>query len=269
MIPGGFGGLASSIGGLFGSIGSSGGGSTGVPGGPGIYANAKRGGYFDDIVRKAGGGYFGLDEASMPSFIHNPGYFKMMQPQAFARGGGVPRFEGGGDVLHGILGAAGSLLGNLIPIPVVGSTIGHFAGHGLADLFSGKTGDIGTDAAQDFSAPIPFIGGALGNLAARGDASKSGERGPGDMIESGISNLNPLAKMGMGAFGGGGGGDLGATSGFGFSAGGVVPVIKAGRAASSNDVAAARAKAKRAGPGTTRPLALPSAGGAGYFNGAA
>ncbi|MES2343469.1 MAG: hypothetical protein V4597_17510, partial [Pseudomonadota bacterium] len=32
----------------------------------------------------AHGGYFGLDEASTPSFIHNPGYFKMMQPYAFS-----------------------------------------------------------------------------------------------------------------------------------------------------------------------------------------
>jgi len=109
----------------------------------------------------------------------------------FARGGAVPgHYEEGGDILHGILGTAGSLLGNLIPIPGVGPAIGKFLGHTGANLISGQTDDIDNDAAEDFTDPLPF---GLGRMISGG---MTGPRPTtsGDQIES---MAGPFGNMGM------------------------------------------------------------------------
>lgn len=136
--------------------------------------------------------------------------------------GGAVRYDGGGDVLHGILGTAGWAAGHLVPF--VGPPVGQFVGHTAANVIEGKTGDIGSDAAHDFTQPIPFLGGQLGDAI-------GGKRdvGPGDQIESTVKN--PLGMLGgLGGGGGDAGGwaspsDMGGAldmgdSGFTFAAGG-------------------------------------------------
>lgn len=196
-------------------------------------------------LRFARGGYFGLDEASSPRFIANPGYFKWMSDAAFKDGGQVGHYGEGGDVLHGILGGVGSILGNLIPIPVLGPTIGKFAGHGLANIFSGKMDNMDDDLVQDFAAPLPF-GGAISNSILRGGPGKGPQQGPGDMIEGGIGKLFPFAQAGMSFF----------------KAGGLAPSINTARRGAAMDVAASRARAKRGPTDVTRPVR------GGYFAGA-
>ena len=82
-----------------------------------------------------------------------------MEPEYYDHGGSVEdqyhpiwsqNFKDGGGV-HDILGTLGGLAGNLIPIPVLGPMLGKFAGHALGDLIEGGSGEIGDDAARDFS----------------------------------------------------------------------------------------------------------------------
>lgn len=106
-------------------------------------------------------------------------------PMFLARGGHVPGYAKGG-AAHDLLGTAGSLLGNLIPIPVLGSMIGKFAGHSLGNLIEGNTGEIGDDAARDFTFgvadpdheggfnPMGMIGAGKAGASAFADAPSIG-----------------------------------------------------------------------------------------------
>jgi hypothetical protein len=113
----------------------------------------------------------------------------------YAEGGPVEMKEGG--FLHDLLGTLGSVAGNLIPIPFVGPAVGKFFGHSLGNLVEGNTGEIGDDAARDFTMGIydPDRGGfrperifsAVGGM---------GGRDPGSPISNSIENLNVFAQGG-------------------------------------------------------------------------
>ena len=89
-------------------------------------------------------------------------------------------FKDGGGV-HDILGMLGGLAGNLIPIPVLGPMLGKFAGHALGDLIEGGSGEIGDDAARDFTFGMA-------------DPDKQGWAGGGpvdDFTEPGMPSFGP------------------------------------------------------------------------------
>ncbi|MFZ5784002.1 MAG: hypothetical protein ACOY4R_27705 [Pseudomonadota bacterium] len=113
--------------------------------------------YLDQGSRRAGEGTY--------NYVVFPGMEDIVEIVGkYAEGGAVqqqPAEEG--DILHTILGTVGGLLGNLIPIPGLGSSIGKFAGHSLSNLITGKTGDIDDDLARDF---VPGLGSVFGAPAA-------------------------------------------------------------------------------------------------------
>jgi hypothetical protein len=117
------------------------------------------------------------------------------QHAGFAKGGAA----------HDLLGTAGSILGNLIPIPVVGSMIGKFAGNALGDLIEGNTGEIGDDAARDFTMGIadPDHEGGWNPAAimGAGKAGASAASSLGEMpsigFDHGGSTVGALRKAGQ------------------------------------------------------------------------
>lgn len=77
---------------------------------------------------------------------------------SYAQGGGVP---------HHILGAAGSVAGNFIPVPVIGPMVGKFAGQTAANLIEGRGENIDDDAlgAIGIGGEEDGGGGVLGSVA--------------------------------------------------------------------------------------------------------
>lgn len=199
--------------------------------------DAKRGGHFSggrmNTPAFARGGFIGMDAASSPSFVSNPGYWSAQPLRTVYRpdGGVAAYYQRGGRV--GYFDAGG-------PVPARG----HFNGdpdlQALVLQALQNPSGFGRPQAPVAAVAQPEIGGS-----ANGDPGGS-VSSPGD--NGGISGTGETYRRG---------------GRFRFAAGGAAPVIKATRAATDKFTAAARAKANKPAPGLTRPLALPAASG--YF----